>query len=69
MQMIPREDDKPDAPPVLSLSTMVPDNFQHDNEHVSEDTATTSDELLEEVAKITKKKPKESGRPKSAKQN
>ena len=69
MKAIPRKDDKPGSPPFLVLSSMVPDNFQHDSDHKSVDTITTSDELINKVStKITKKKTKKSSNASAAKQ-
>merc|ERR1712115_418740 len=66
MKMIPRADDRPDRPPVLSLSPRVPDNFQDVSDEESADTVTTSDVLLSTVeSRITNKK-KQNAKPASA---
>ena len=57
MKTIPRKDDKPGSPPVLTLSSTVPDDFQQKSDQESDNTVSTSDELIEAVkTKITNKK-------------
>ena len=56
MKAIPRKDDKPDSPPVLTLSSTVPDDFQQKSDQESDNTDST-DELIKTVKnKITNKR-------------
>ena len=56
MEAIPKKDDEPDSPPVLTLSSTVPDDFQQKSDQES-DSSVSTDELIKTVKnKITNKR-------------